>query len=156
MSSASTQSPSKQTSSTSTIIQPYLFFGGRCEEALAFYTKAIGAQVEMVMKFSDSPQPMPPGTLQPGFEKKVMHSSFRIGESVIMASDGCHEGAKFDGFSLSLSVKTEAEADKAFAALSEGGKVTMPLAKTFWSPRYGMLTDRFGIGWMVSVPAPCM
>lgn len=138
-----------------TIVQPYLFFGGRCEEALAFYTKAIGAHVEMVMKFSDSPQPMPPGMLQPGFENKVMHSSFRVGECTLMASDGCHEGAKFEGFSLSLAVKTEGDADKAFAALSEGGKVTMPLAKTFWSPRYGMLTDRFGISWMVSVPAAC-
>ncbi|MEK6700816.1 MAG: VOC family protein [Planctomycetota bacterium] len=162
MSSAVTKNPaqpgetqSKQ-SAAPTIVQPYLFFGGRCEEALAFYTKAIGAQVEMVMKFSDSPQPMPPGMLQPGFENKVMHSSFRVGESTIIASDGCGEGGKFEGFSLSLAVKTEAEADRAFAALCEGGKVTMPLAKTFWSPRYGMLTDRFGIGWMVSVPAACV
>jgi len=137
----------------STLVQPYLFFGGRCEEALAFYRTAIGAQVDMVMKFKDSPQPPPPGTIQPGFEDKVMHSSFRVGETTLMASDGCHAGSKFEGFSLSLSVSTEAEADRAFGALlADGGKVTMPLAKTFWSPRFGMLTDKFGIGWMVIVP----
>lgn len=138
---------------SSTLAQPYLFFGGRCEEALAFYGKAVGAKVEMLMHFSESPEPMPPGVLQPGFEKKVMHSSFRVGDSTIMASDGCHEGSKFEGFSIALSVATIPEADRAFAALCEGGKVTMPLSKTFWSPRYGMLTDRFGINWMVMVHA---
>ena len=134
-----------------TVVQPYLFFGGRCEEAIGFYGKAIGAKVEMMMRFSDSPEPMPPGVLQPGFEQKVMHSSLRIGETVVMASDGCHEGSTFAGFSLSLAVGTVAEADRAFAALAEGGKVTMPLGKTFWSPRYGMVKDRFGVDWMVSV-----
>ena len=134
-----------------TLVQPYLFFGGRCEEALEFYRAAVGAQVEMVMKFKDSPEPPPPGKIAPGFENKVMHASFRIGGSTLMGSDGCQEGSKFDGFSLSLSVPTEAEADRAFAALAEGGEVKMPLSKTFWSPRFGMLTDRFGLGWMVSV-----
>lgn len=133
------------------LAKPYLFFGGRCEEALAFYRTAIGAQVDMVMKFKDSPEPPPPGVLQPGFENKVMHSTFRVGATTLMASDGCHEGSSFEGFSLSLGVPTEAEADQAFAALVEGGQVKMPLDKTFWSPRFGMLTDRFGIGWMVSV-----
>jgi PhnB protein len=137
---------------TQTQVQPYLFFGGRCEEALEFYRKAIGAQVDMVMKFKESPEPTPPGMLQPGFENKVMHASFRVGASTLMASDGCGEASKFDGFSLSLSVPTEAEANRAFAALSAGGEVKMPLTKTFWSPRFGMLTDRFGIGWMVIVP----
>ncbi|MGH7131720.1 MAG: VOC family protein [Phycisphaerales bacterium] len=135
-----------------TQIQPYLFFGGRCEEALAFYHKALGAEVDMMMKFKESPAPMPPGTLQPGFENKVMHSSFRIGGNVIMASDGCGEGQTHTGFAISLSVATPAEADKAFAALADGGKINMPLNKTFWSPRFGMLTDRFGIDWMVGVP----
>lgn len=135
------------------LVQPYLFFGGRCQEALAFYRAAIGAQVDMVLKFNDSPQPMPPGMLQPGFENKVMHSSFRVGTTTLMASDGCHEGSSFGGFSLSLAVTTEAEADRAFAALADGGQVKMPLGKTFWSPRYGMLTDRFGVDWMVSVVA---
>ena len=138
---------------SSTLVQPYLTFGGRCEEALAFYRSAIGAQVDMVMKFKDSPQPLPPGVLAPGFENKVMHCSFRVGGSTVMASDGCHAGSKFDGFSLSLTVPTEADADRVFAALAEGGKVTMPLAKTFWSPRFGMVTDRFGLGWMIVVPA---
>jgi PhnB protein len=136
---------------SSSSIQPYLFFGGRCEEAIAFYREALGAEVEMMMKFSDSPEPPPPGALRPGYEHKVMHSSFRIGDTVLMGSDGCGEETSFSGFSLSLSVRTEAEAERAFAALSNGGQVTMPLAKTFWSPRFGMVTDRFGVAWMVNV-----
>lgn len=138
---------------TQTLAQPYLIFGGRCEEALAFYKKAIGAVVEMVMLFKDSPEPCPPGVLQDGFENKVMHASMRIGDSVVMASDGCSTDMHFSGFSLSLSVPDETEADRAFAALGEGGQVRMPLGKTFWSPRFGMLTDKFGVGWMVIVPA---
>jgi PhnB protein len=133
------------------LIEPYLFFGGRCEEALEFYRTALGAQVEMMMRFKESPDPMPPGSVPAGFENKVMHASFRIGGSRLMASDGNEEGTKFEGFSLSLAVPTEAEADRAFAALAKGGKVGMPLAKTFWSPKFGMLTDRFGVAWMVSV-----
>jgi PhnB protein len=136
-----------------TLIQPYLFFGGRCEEALDFYRNTLGAQVDMLMHYKDNPEPTPPGTLPPGFENKVMHASFRIGGSTLMASDGCEAGSRFDGFSLSLSVPTEAEADRVFAALADGGNVQMPLNKTFWSPRFGMLTDRFGIGWMISVVA---
>jgi PhnB protein len=135
------------------VVQPYLLFGGRCEEALEFYRTALDAQVDAVMYFKDSPEPPPPGVLPPGFENKVMHSSFRIGESALMASDGCQEGSSFSGFSLSLAVPTEAEADHAFAALAEGGEVKMPLNKTFWSPRFGMVTDRFGINWMVLVVA---
>lgn len=132
-------------------IEPYLFFGGRCEEALEFYRKALGAQVEMMMRYNESPQPLPAGSIPPGFEKKIMHASFRVGGSRLMASDGNEAGAKFEGFSLSLALPTDAEVDRAFAALAEGGKVGMPLAKTFWSPKFGMLTDRFGVGWMVSV-----
>lgn len=131
----------------------HLFFGGRCEEALAFYRTALGAEVSMLMLHKDSPEPPPPGMLQPGFENKVMHSEFRIADSTLMASDGCGEGESFSGFSLSLSVTTEAEADRLFAALADGGQVQMPLGKTFWSPRFGMLTDRFGISWMVNVEA---
>jgi PhnB protein len=137
-----------------TLVQPYIFFGGRCEEALEFYRTAIGAEVDMVMRFSESPEPTPPGMLAEGFEKKVMHSSFRVGESTIMASDGCSpEDGKFNGFSLSISVPSEADADRVFAALSKGGTVKMPLNKTFWSPCFGMLEDRFGLGWMIIVPA---
>ncbi len=136
-----------------TLVQPYLFFGGRCEEALEFYRDALGAQVEMLMRYTDSPEPQPPGMLPPGFENKVMHATFRVGETILMASDGCEEGLSFDGFSLSLTVPTETEADRAFAALADGGQVRMPLTKTFWSPRFGMVTDRFGMGWMVSVTA---
>jgi PhnB protein len=132
-------------------IQPYLFFGGRCEEALEFYGAALGAKVDMLMRYKDSPEPHPPGKVPPGFEEKVMHATFHVGGSTILASDGCAQGPSFGGFSLVLSVATEAEADRAFAALAEGGKVGMPLGKTFFSPRFGMLTDRFGIGWMVIV-----
>ncbi len=106
----------------------------------------------MLMRFKDSPDPHPPGALAPGSDDKVMHASLRIGETTIMASDGtCHDKSEFDGFSLSLTVPHEAEADRAFAALADGGEVRMPLSKTFWSPRFGMLTDRFGVGWMISV-----
>lgn len=134
-------------------VQPYLFFGGRCEEALAFYRTALGAEVEMLLRFRDSPQPPPPGVLAPGFEDKVMHSSFRIGETTLMASDGCQPGATFSGFSLSISVATAGEARRMFDALVDGGEVQMPLAPTFWSPCFGMLTDRFGVGWMINVIA---
>ena len=133
------------------LIQPYLMFGGRCEEALEFYRSALGAQVDMLLRFSESPDPTPPGMLPPGFENKVMHASFRIASNVIMASDGCEVGTQFKGFSLSISVATEAEADRYFTALSDGGQVQMPLTKTFWSPRFGMLTDRFDIAWMINV-----
>lgn len=150
---ADPQSTQKPTSGA--VVQPYLMFGGRCQEALDFYQRALGARVEMVMLFKDSPQPLPPGALAEGFENKVMHSQFHVGESMVMASDGCGPGGKFEGFSLSYAVKTEAEADRAFHALGEGGKVTMPLAKTFWSARFGMLTDRFGVNWMVIVTEAC-
>jgi PhnB protein len=132
-------------------IRPYLFFGGRCEEAMAFYTQALGAQVEMKMLFSESPVQVPPGMLQEGFEDKVMHASFRIGDMSVMASDGCDDKSKFDGFRLALSFKSEDEVRRAFDALADGGRVDMPLAQTFWSPLYGMVTDRFGVGWMVMV-----
>ena len=140
------------TTNGSGVIQPYLFFNGSCEQAVEFYRKALGAQVEMMLRFKESPEPPPPGMVPPGFENKIMHTSFRIGQTTVMASDGCStEKPSFKGFSLSLSVPTEAEADRAFAALAAGGQVRMPLAKTFWSPRFGMVEDRFGVGWMVSV-----
>ncbi len=134
-------------------VQTYLFFGGRCEEALAFYQGAVGAEVVMMMRYADSPAPLPPGSIAPGFENKVMHATFRVGATTLMASDGRGPDGGFRGFTLSLAVPDEAEADRAFAALVDGGEVVMPLAKTFWSPRFGMLTDRFGVGWMVSIPA---
>src|SRR4051794_27121899 len=137
-----------------TTITPYLFFAGRCEEALEFYRTALGAEVEMLMRFSESPEPPPPGMLQAGFENKVMHASFRVRGVPLMASDGCDDKMKFDGFRLALTVPTEADARKAFDALADGGSVQMPLNKTFWSPCYGMVTDRFNVGWMVMVAGP--
>jgi PhnB protein len=140
-----------------TVIQPYLFFGGRCEEAIEFYRQALGAQVEVLMHYNESPEPPPPGMLQPGFEDKVMHATLRIGGAIVMASDGCDDKSHFEGFRLSLALPDEAEARRAFAALSDGGQVQMPLTKTFWSPCFGMVTDRFGVGWMVTVvsePSP--
>ena len=133
-------------------VEPYLFFNGRCEEAVEFYKKALGAKVAMLMRFKDSPEPHAPGMLPPGSENKVMHVSFRVGDTTVMASDGfCKGQTDFQGLSLSLTVSNEAEADRVFAALAEGGQVQMPLGKTFWSPRFGMVTDRFGLGWMVTV-----
>jgi PhnB protein len=138
------------------LVQPYLFFGGRCDEALAFYQTAIGAEIGMVMRFDQSPDPMPEGMLEPGFEKKVMHSEFKVGAMTLMASDGCgsKDGGKFDGFRLALVVPTEAAAHQAYDGLAAGGTADMPLNKTFWSPCYGMVTDQFGLGWMVMVPSP--
>ena len=135
-------------------VQPYLFFEGRCEEALDFYQRTLGAEVRMLMRFKDSPDPLPEGAIPPGADDKVMHAEFRIGESVLFASDGgCSGSSSIQGFSLSLTVKDEAEADRAFAALGDGGKVVMPIGKTFFSPRFGMVADRFGVTWMVIVPA---
>jgi uncharacterized glyoxalase superfamily protein PhnB/uncharacterized protein YndB with AHSA1/START domain len=135
-------------------VQPYLFFDGRCEEALEFYKKTLGAQVEMMMRFSDSPEPHP-GMCAPGNEKKIMHSCFRVGNTQIMASDGRAEGKPmFKGFALSVSAKDEADADRMFKALAADGQVQMPMGKTFFSPRFGMVADRFGMGWMVMVPPP--
>lgn len=137
-----------------TQIEPYLFFGGRCEEALAFYSTALGAEVTFMMRYSDSPEPTPPGMLAPGFENKVMHATFHIAGNSLMASDGCDTNTSFNGFRLSLSLPTQPETERAFAALAEGGSVQMPLSKTFWSPSFGMLTDQFGLGWMISLEAP--
>ena len=134
------------------LVQPYLFFEGRTEEALEFYGRAVGAKTEMLMRYKDSPDAPPPGMVPPGSENKVMHSEMRIGDTVVMASDGGVSGkAKFSGFSLAIDEPDEATAQRHFAALSEGGNVTMPLGKTFWSPCFGMVADRFGVGWMVGV-----
>lgn len=132
-------------------LQPYLFFDGRCEEALAFYRQALGAEVQMLMRFKDAPPSDPPMT-PPEAAEKIMHACFQIGDAMVMASDGSCQGApKFDGFALSLTVPNPAEADRAFAALSDGGQVRMPLGETFFSPRFGMVADRFGVSWMVIV-----
>jgi len=131
-------------------VQPYLFFGGRCEEAVHFYRDAIGAEIVAIMRFKESPEPPPPGMVPPGHEDKVMHCAFRIGDSLIMCSDGCDESSVFSGFSLAITFPCVAEVDRAFASLSEGGQVQMLLGTTFWSPRFGMVKDRFGTGWMVS------
>jgi PhnB protein len=132
-------------------IEPYLFFNGRCDEAVEFYKKALGAEVLMLMRYKESPEPPPPGMVPAGWDNKIMHTSLRIGNANLMASDGCSDGVNFQGFSLSLTVANEAEAKRAFTALSDGGQVQMPLGKTFWSPCFGMVADRFGVGWMVSV-----
>lgn len=133
-------------------IQAYLFFDGRCEEAIDFYREALGAEVEMLMRIKDSPEPPPADRLAPGNEDKIMHAAFRIGDTMVMASDGaCGGDASFKGFALSLSVASATNADRVFTALATGGRVDMPLSQTFWSSCFGMLTDQFGISWMVSV-----
>ncbi len=129
------------------IVQPYLFFDGRCEEALEFYRQTLGAEVTILMRFKESPEKAACGPVP---EEKVMHASFRIGGATMMASDGrCAGQPSFQGFALSVSVPTEAETEKLFNALANGGQVQMPLAKTFFSPRFGMVTDRFGVAWMI-------
>ena len=131
-------------------VQPYLFFEGRCEEAIDFYRDALGAEVETLMRFQDNPDPQ--GMCAPVAGDKVMHASFRIGETTVMASDGMAEGSpKFQGFSLSLSAPDEAAADRMFNVLADGGQVQMPLSQTFFSPRFGMVADRFGVSWMIIV-----
>ena len=131
------------------LVQPYLFLDGRCEEALDFYRKTLGANVEMMMRFKESPDQ---SHIPPNGGDKIMHASFRIGDSTVMASDGhCLGKPTFQGFGLSLIARDEAEAERVFAALSEGGQVQQPLTKTFFSPRFGMVADRFGVTWMVIV-----
>jgi PhnB protein len=137
------------TTSHSKQVQPYLFFEGRCQEALEFYRKALGAEVTALMRYKDSPDQT---MVQPGSEDKVMHASFQIGETTVMASDGrCGGQPSFQGFALSLTAATEAEADRLFGAIADGGQVIMPLTTTFFSPRFGMTTDRFGVSWMVYI-----
>ena len=136
------------------LVQAYLFFDGRCEEALGFYQRALGAELTMMMRFKDAPEAPPPTTMPQGSENKVMHASLRIGDTTVMASDGrCLGKPTFQGFSLSLTAANEAQAERTFAALADGGQVQMPLGKTFFSPCFGMVTDRFGVTWMVIVAA---
>jgi PhnB protein len=132
-------------------VQPYLIFNGRCEEAAAFYRSALGAEVTMLARFKEAPEP---SMIAPGTEDKVMHMQLRIGDSTVLASDGrCLGQPNFEGFSLTLMVPNGAEAERLFTALADGGQVQMPLAKTFFSPRFGMVADRFGVSWIIYVPA---
>lgn len=137
-------------------IEPYLHLNGRTEEALSFYERALGARVEMKMRFSESPEPFPEGRLPAALADKIMHASFLVGDARVMLSDGgCLSGQALSGFSLSLQYETEAEARRAFEALADGGRIDMPIGPTFWSPCFGMVTDRFGVQWMTTVlPAP--
>ncbi len=133
-------------------VQPYLDFDGRCEEAIEFYRTALGAELTMLMRFKDSPEPHDPRMTAPG--DKVLHASFRIGTTTLLASDGrCAGQRSFQGITLSLTVSNDAEAERLFTALANGGQVRMPLTKTFFSSRFGMLADRFGVSWMVYVMA---
>ena len=130
-------------------VQPYLNFDGRCDEALEFYKNAIGAKVGMLLRFKEAPDK---SMISPGSEEKVMHSAVQMGDSTVLMSDArCAGKPNFNGIALTISAKTEAEADKLFNGLAEGGQVTMPLAKTFFSPKFGMVADKFGVGWMVLV-----
>ena len=133
-------------------IQPYLFFDGRCEEAIEFYRKTLGAETVMLLRWKDCPEPAQPGMIPPGSENKIMHGRVKIGGSTVLMSDGqCRGKPEFQGFSLSVTVANNAEAERVFAALGDGGQVQMPLGKTFFSPAYGTLADKFGVSWMVFV-----
>ena len=130
-------------------IQPYLNFNGRCHEAIDFYKRVLGAQVQTLMHFKDCQEPQQ-AMITPENKDKVMHTALTIGDTTVLASDGrCTGSPNFQGISLSLHAKNEAEANRLFGALAEGGQVQMPLAKTFFSPSFGMLADRFGVNWMV-------
>jgi PhnB protein len=130
-------------------VQPYLFFDGRCDEEIEFYKKTLGAEVGMLMRWKDAPDK---SMCTAANADKVMHSSLKIGDTRVMASDGRNTGnPKFDGFALSLNAKDEADADRMFNALSNGGQVIMPMSKTFFSPRFGMTADKFGVNWMIIV-----
>ena len=137
------------------LVQPYVFFDGKCEEAIEFYRRAIGAEVEMLMRFRDCPEPTQPGMVPPGSENKVMHAALRIGDTMVLGSDGrCLGQPNFQGFALSLTAADDAEADRLFSALADGGQIQMALSKTFFSSRFGMVADRFGVSWMVYVAPP--
>ena len=130
-------------------VQPYLFFDGKCDEALAFYKSAVGAEPKMLMRFKEAPDQ---SMVSPGSADKVMHAQVQIGDATVLMSDGrCTGNTNFKGFALTIAVRNESEADKTFNALAVGGQVTMPMCKTFFSPRFGMLNDKFGVGWMVLV-----
>jgi PhnB protein len=132
-------------------LHPYLFFEGRCEEAIEFYKKAVGAKVTMLLRHKDAPEPHNP-RLAAGNENKIMHASLLIGDSRVSMSDGLSQGRpNFEGFYLSIDVSSDAEAKRVFDALADGGSVTAPLGKTFFSPQFGMVKDRFGMPWMVIV-----
>lgn len=133
-------------------VRQYLFFSGKCDEALNYYQQHLGAQVNFLMRFNESPDPVPQELLQDGFANKVMHAEFSLGNTRILASDGCNDVENFSGFRIALTLPDEAEAQRVFSALAASGKVDMPLTKTFWSPLYGQVTDKFGIGWMVMLP----
>jgi PhnB protein len=134
-------------------VQPYLNFNGRAQEAIDFYRKALGAEVTMLMHFKDCPEPQQGSMTSPENKDKVMHAALKIGDTTVFASDGrCSGATDFQGISLSLDPKNEAEAKRLFGALAEGGQVQMPLTKTFFSPSFGMVADRFGVNWMVVVP----
>jgi len=131
---------------------PYIGFEGRCEEALEFYKKAIGAEIISLMRFQQSPVPHPTDGCGAMENNKIMHAAFRVGKTMLMATDGRNSGkVQFQGIFLNLSVDSPAEAEKYFNALADGGTVQMPLAKTFFSPSFGMVHDRFGVVWMVVV-----
>jgi PhnB protein len=137
---------------TNWILEPYLFFDGRCEEAIEFYRRVLGAEVIMLMRFKDGPQPQQAGSCPPNNGDKIMHASIRVGDATLLVSDGqCQGHPKFQGFSVSLRVPDEATAERLFAGLAEGGQIQMPLERTFFSPRFGMVADRFGVSWMILV-----
>ncbi|MFL9983084.1 VOC family protein [Paraburkholderia sediminicola] len=135
-------------------VQPYVFFNGRCEEALKYYTEKLGAEVLLLMRYKDAPpNPDPENQPRPGLEEKIMHATIKLGSTNWMASDGhCDPAATFSGFSLSLTADNAELGEKYFNALADGGSVTMPWQATFWSKGFGMVVDRFGLAWMVTLP----
>jgi PhnB protein len=130
-------------------VQPYLFFEGRSEEAIDFYRRTLGAETIMLMRWKDCPVPPQPGMTPPSPDK-IMHARLKIGDTTVLLADGmCQSQASFQGFSLSITVADRGEAERVFNALADGGQVRMPLGETFFSPSFGIVADKFGVGWMV-------
>lgn len=130
-------------------VLPYLFFDGRCEEAIEFYKKAIDAKVDMLMRFKESPDQ---SMISPGNSDKVMHAAMHVGDTQLLLSDGrCLGKPSFQGFALTITATDNADGERRFNALADGGQVQMPLAETFFASRFGMVADKFGVGWMIIV-----
>jgi len=131
-------------------VQPYLFFDGRCDEALDFYKKTLGAKVDMLMRFKEAPDQ---SMVTPESREKVMHCALHVGDNQILASDGrCMGKPNFQGFALAITAKDDVEAERLFGALGDGGQVQMPMSETFFASKFGIVADKFGASWMVLNP----
>ena len=133
-------------------MNPYLSFNGRCEEAFNFYQQCLGGEIGAIFRYAGTPMS---GEVPADWQEKIMHGSITIGEQVLMAADVAPERYEEPkGFSLSLQIKSTAEAERIFRELSSNGRVVVPLEKTFWAALFGVLVDPFGISWLINCEEP--